>query len=83
MGYPVETTSVAPKLTDTAVSTTMLIFAAMQAAYGAYRFAGGIEFDTLTELKRLEGQVAVVADVLQTVVEKDATAVVQLKTAAS
>ncbi len=83
MGYPVEHTQVAPKLSDTAVSTVMAIFAALKAGYVACRFSGGIEFDTLMEIKRFEGQVAMVADVLQHVAVKDAAAIVQIATAAS
>ena len=83
LSYPVEMTQVAPKLSDSAVSTVMAVWGGLRAAYGAYRFTGGIDFSTLEELKRLKGQVVLVADVLQTIVEKDGNAIVQLKTAAS
>ena len=83
MGYPAEVTQVAPKLTDTAVSTAMLMLANLQRGTEMYRHTSGMQLRTSEHYKFLEGQTAMVLDVPQGIATLDEDVSVRLKTAAS
>ncbi len=81
-GYPVEWTQVAPS--TTAVSTPFVVLAPLAKACRVVRLAGeSVELRTSEHYKFAEGQVAFLADVVQDMVIADASAIVQIATAAS
>lgn len=83
MGYPYVWAQACPKLSDTAVSTVMQIFGALDRSFILARHTAGMELRVSEEYKFLEGQVATVLDVVQGIEEKDVNGYVQVKTAAS
>lgn len=83
VGYPVNTTQVAPKLADTAVSKTMAVLANLKESHRIYRLSGGVEFRQSEHVRFLKGEICFLLDVLQDIVEADDQGYVLVKTAAS
>lgn len=83
LGYPVEVSQAAPSLSQTAVGTTMTIAGALRKAMKIFRHKSGIVMRQSEHVKFLEGQTAVVLDVLQDIVELDDQAYCHLQTADS
>lgn len=73
MGYPVEFTGVGPTLTDATQNNVPVMAAGnWMRSYELYRHRSGMEMRQSEHLYLLEGDIAVVLDVLQTMSEVDA-----------
>lgn len=79
-GYPVEVTQVAPKLADTAVSTTMAILGSLRAATRLFRHKGRTELRVSQDYRFPQGEIAFCLDAMQEISEADDQGYVQLKT---
>jgi len=83
MGYPVEITQVAPKLSQTAVSTVMALLADLMTGAGFARSTQGIAIDTSTDVKFAEDQTAFRGIDRVDIGVIDSACISQIKTAAS
>lgn len=81
MGYPVEIVQVAPTLSDvTQADQTMAVFGNLRRAWKIMRHRTGIEIRSSEHVKFAEGQIAILGDAMQDMVEADNQAYVQLRT---
>lgn len=82
-GYPAEIVQVAPKLSQTGVSTVMMVLGNLFASHRLYRHMNKIELRASEHVRFLEGQLCIILDAMQDIVEADDQGYVQIKTAAS
>ncbi len=82
MGYPVALTPVAPDLADSAATTCMLVFGALQRSCQLMRHRGAMFMKASEHLKFLEGQLALKCDVPQDMIVTGSDGIVRLVTAA-
>ena len=78
MGYPVEICQLAPS--QTAASTVFAVFGALARGWRVFRHRQGLEVRSSDHYKFAEGQIAIVGDVAQDIVECDNQAYVQIAT---
>lgn len=83
MGYPVEMVQVAPKLSQTAVSTALLVLANLWRGADLYRNESAAALLVSEHVKMLEGQVVFLMEMLQGIGIADAKMYGRLLTAAS
>jgi len=83
MGAPVRITQVAPKLSETAVSSPMLAAANLRAGWVLVRHTDGLEFRASEEFRLTSNELSLVAIVRQGIANVDSAAQGRLITAAS